>query len=129
MSKKKDLNYVAKLEREISKEYGKEAIINPKDGWTDAQEEEYLKQSKTLSARYKKACVEKTNLDGVLVTKRLFTPEKDARTCPVCSTYSFSSQDDVYMKKFKCCFECYIQHIEDREERWESGWRPALQEE
>ena len=45
-------------------------------------------------------------------------------TCPVCDTYSFNVKDDVYMNKFQCCWKCYIQWVEDREDRWQSGWRP-----
>ena len=37
---------------------------------------------------------------------------------------SFKSNDDVYMTKFGCCFKCYVQWVEDREERWKTGWRP-----
>ena len=32
--------------------------------------------------------------------------------------------DDLYMNKFDCCFNCYIQYVEGREARWHSGWRP-----
>ena len=38
--------------------------------------------------------------------------------------YSFESRDDVYMNKYECCHSCYIQYVEDREERWKAGWRP-----
>jgi len=129
MTDKKDLNYVAQLEREISKKYGEETVVSPKQGWDDEKEKDYLEQSKALSARYQEVQVEKTEHNGVLVSKRLFTKEKDARSCPVCATYSFESKDDVYMRKFSCCFECYINYIEDREARWQSGWRPELEEE
>ena len=33
-------------------------------------------------------------------------------------------RDDVFMNKFDCCFRCYIQWIDGREERWATGWRP-----
>ena len=49
------------------------------------------------------------------------------RACPVCETYSFQIKDDVYMNKFDCCFDCYIQWVEGREERWKTGWRPENQ--
>ena len=102
---KKDPNYAAKLEREIEKKYGKEAVENPKAGWDDNKEEEFLSDSKALS-------------------KRLINTKKADRSCPVCKKYSFNSSDDVYMSKFDCCFDCYVQYVEDREERWLSGWRP-----
>ena len=28
------------------------------------------------------------------------------------------------MSKFECCFKCYIDYVEGREDRWKSGWRP-----
>ncbi len=46
------------------------------------------------------------------------------KTCCVCERYSFESHDDLYLTKFETCKECYIQYIEDREERWTKGWRP-----
>jgi len=33
----------------------------------------------------------------------------------VCKIYSFNIQDDVYMNKFKCCFKCYVKHVEGRD--------------
>ena len=67
---------------------------------------------------------EKIEVDGVFVNKKLLTREHN-RKCPVCDSYSFSVQDDVYMIKFECCKSCYIRWVEDREERWETGWRPT----
>ena len=67
---------------------------------------------------------EKVEVNGVLIPKKLFTRDSQSRTCPVCSVYSFDPKDDVYMKKFECCYNCYIQWVHDREERWKTGWRP-----
>ena len=36
---KKDPNQIAYIEKAIAKKFGKEAIINPKSGWTDEKEE------------------------------------------------------------------------------------------
>ena len=66
---------------------------------------------------------EHVEVNGVFVSNKLFTKETK-RSCPVCNTYSFKSNDDVYMSKFQCCEKCYIQWVEDREERWLKGWRP-----
>ena len=38
--------------------------------------------------------------------------------------YSFDTRDNVYMTKYTCCYKCYIQWVEGREERWATGWRP-----
>ena len=62
-------------------------------------------------------------VNGVFIPKKLLNKESE-RSCPVCNTYSFKSNDDVYMTKFDCCEKCYIQWIEGREDRWKKGWRP-----
>ena len=43
---KKDLNYIANVEKAISDKYGEETIQNPKSLWTKEKEEEYIKQLK-----------------------------------------------------------------------------------
>ena len=70
---------------------------------------------------------EKINKDGFFISKKLLTKEH-RRTCPVCDSFSFSIQDDVYMTKFDCCKGCYFQWVEGREERWETGWRPIKED-
>ena len=62
-------------------------------------------------------------INGVFIPKKLIT-KNSKRSCPVCSVYSFKSNDDMYMSKFDCCEKCYIQYVEGREERWKKGWRP-----
>ncbi|MEK9694752.1 MAG: hypothetical protein VW270_03250, partial [Candidatus Poseidoniales archaeon] len=51
--------------------------------------------------------------------------KKEQRTCPVCKTYSFSPADDLYMNRFKCCFECYVDFVEGEESRWKEGYQPS----
>jgi len=111
MTDKKDYNKIAKIEKAIAEKYGKEATKNPKSGWNQQKEKEHLKSLKKFYKR-------KEN--------KLRTPkeEKGSRTCPVCETYSLDLSDDIYMSKYCCCFRCFIQYVEDREERWLSGWRP-----
>ena len=43
--KKKDPNYIVKLEKAISKKYGQEAIENPRKHWTDEDEERHEEQT------------------------------------------------------------------------------------
>ena len=126
MKKHKDPNYVARVEKAISKKYGYEAIQNPRASWDDEKEEEYKKQLQIMlekEDRFREKH-EKIEVDGVFVNKKLLTREHN-RKCPVCDSYSFSIQDDVYMTKFECCKSCYVRWVEDREERWETGWRPT----
>ena len=124
---KKDLNYIAKLERAISKKYGEEAIQNPKSTWDPEKEKEYLRQLKEIESEGSHLRCEKVEIQGFLAEKKLLNKETD-RICDVCSTYSFDMKDDIYMIKYGACFKCYIKHIENRHERWQKGWRPNEQE-
>ena len=123
---KKSLDDIAKYEIAISRKYGKEAIKHPKAEWDDKKEKDYQQQIKDLYQKEKnqEEKNEKIEMDGFLISKKLFNKEED-RVCPVCSSYSFELRDDVYMAKFDCCFKCYIQWVEDRESRWKTGWRPG----
>lgn len=111
----KDPNHLIKIEKAIQDKYGDEAIQNPKANWDPEKEKDFLKQIREISKTEKPK--EKIEVDGVLMPKKLFTKESE-RTCPVCKVYSFDMKDDLYMAKFKCCFKCYIQHVEGREEKW-----------
>ncbi len=121
MKPKKDLNYIAKVEKAIAKKYGDIAIQNPASFWNEEKEKKYLEQSKKKKRKSKTE--EKTSLseDVFVFDKGLAPPERE---CPICGAFSFNRKDDVYMYKFKACFKCYIKYVEHREERWFSGWRP-----
>jgi hypothetical protein len=121
---KKDPNYTVKVEKAIAKKYGEETIQHPKSNWTDEKEKEYLAQLKETHKYYEdKEDFDREEVNGVFIPKKLLNKESE-RSCPVCNTYSFKSNDDVYMTKFDCCEKCYIQWIEGREDRWKKGWRP-----
>ena len=121
------LNDIARLEKAISERWGKEAIQNPKADWDEDKEKKYLEQIKDLTDKtnQNKRAEEKVEIDGVFVSSKLIKKSKSNRSCPVCKIYSFNKKDDVYMNKYKCCFDCYLAWVEDREERWEDGWRPS----
>ena len=126
---KKDLNDIAAIEKAISKKYGNETIVNPKSTWDETKEKEYIEQVKKIAekAHHLTEHRDKIELNGFLLSEKLINKQSE-RTCPVCGIYSFSKKDDLYMNRFECCFECYITFVEDREERWESGWRPHCAE-
>jgi hypothetical protein len=105
----KDYNYVAAVEKAISEKYGKTAAQDFRGDWHPEKEKEYLEQLK------------KANLKESRQKKR---DSFSSRTCPVCKTYSFSSKDDLYMNRFRCCHRCYIEFVEGRVEDWKKGWRP-----
>ena len=122
---KKDLNQIAAIEKAIRDKYGEETIQHPRAGWDEEKEKEYLEQLKKQYEKElkKKEQTEKVETTGFLVPKQLLIKDSN-RVCPVCDAYSFDSKDDVYMNRFDCCFRCYVQWVEEREERWLSGWRP-----
>ena len=120
---KKDLNQIAKVEKAMSKKFGKESIVNPKSGWNEDKEKQYLEDLKEFYSEESSQEDDKINEDGFFIPRNLINKEIN-RVCPVCETYSFSGRDDLYMNKFECCEGCYIRWIEDREEKWLSGWRP-----
>ena len=121
---KKDLDYneIAKYEKAIKDKYGTEAIQNPKKLWDEDKEKAYLEDLKKFYNK-KETNKERLSKPGFEIIQKKDN-KTASRECPVCNAYSLSSRDDLYMTKFECCFNCYIQYVEDREERWKSGWRP-----
>ena len=124
--KDKDLNYIAAVEKAISEKYGAEAITNPKANWDEEKEKEYEEQLKKLAEKERDTedRDEKIEVDGILMSRKLLNRETTKRSCPVCGEYSFKIRDDVFMNKFDCCYNCYIQWVDGREDRWKTGWRP-----
>ena len=121
----KDPNYIPQLEKAISQKYGHEATSNPQGAWNEEKEKEYIRQSIQERQKFAKLAdsQDKVEQDGFLINKKLLNRDHN-RTCPVCSKYSFHPRDDLYMNKFQACWDCYIQYIQGREERWKTGWRP-----
>ena len=124
MSKDK-LNHIAAVEQAISKKYGDEAIQNPKANWDENKEKEYLQQMKEFYQKTQQIeeSQEKVDVNGIKISKKLLNRES-LKSCPVCGSLPRKSMDDVCLVKFECCSKCYIQYVEDREERWLKGWRP-----
>jgi hypothetical protein len=122
-----DYDKIAKLEKAISEKYGKETVGNPKGNWSSEKEKEHVKQTKAFYEKIEKNLEknEKEEVKGALVSKKLLLKKSD-RLCPVCTKYSFNRKDDLYMNRFQCCYECYIEYVEGREERWNSGWQPQI---
>ena len=119
--KSKDPDYAIKVEKAIAEKYGSETVQNPKGSWSDEKEQQYLQSLKKITSESSEA--PEVLVNGVFMSEKLLKRESK-RSCPVCSTYSFKSNDDVYMSKFGCCEKCYIKWVEGREDRWKQGWRP-----
>ena len=125
LMKNKDLNKIAAIEQAIAKKYGDEAIQNPRANWDETKEKEYLDQMRELykkNAQHEK-WEEKIDVNGIKVSKKLFNRDSLQR-CSVCSSSMKKTADDVCFLKYECCYNCYIEYVEGREERWDTGWRP-----
>jgi hypothetical protein len=109
---KKDTNYIAAVEKSIAEKYGKETVQDFRAEWTPRKEKEYMEELK------------KTSPDQFPSYSHQRDRVRDNRSCPVCKTYSFSPQDDLYMNRFKCCHLCYIDFVERNEQEWQEGTRP-----
>ena len=91
MTKNKDPNYAVKIEQAIAKNYGDETVVNPKSGWDDEKEKEYLDQLKdAYMADVDTEDLDKEEVFGVFIPSKLLKEESE-RSCPVCNTYSFKS--------------------------------------
>jgi hypothetical protein len=131
MSEQERLWYrVARLEKAIRDKFGDLPVSNFKKYWTNENEQSYLEQLKELWAKKYSLKIKTEEVEekkGYLVKRKLFKKrQNEYRCCSVCKSYSFEIKDEYYFNKFDCCFICYIQWIEDRVERWNSGWRPNL---
>ena len=122
--KEKDWDYIASLEKAIAKKYGEVAVKNPASEWNEEKENDYLEQLKEMrrqeAARI--TAVNKIDVGGFFISEKLINRETN-RQCPLCGVYSFKNRDELYMNKFKCCFECYVKHIEGIEHNWENKWK------
>ena len=122
---KKTIEYLGKLEKAIADKYGEEAITNPRSLWDEEKEKDYIEQAKENAEKYYKSeededVVEK---DGIFVSKKLLN-KSNAKGCPVCDKYLVDTRDSVFLLKWECCYKCFVQWVEDREDRWKTGWRP-----
>lgn len=123
-----DLDEVANLERAISRKWGDESVQNPRSFWNENKEEVFKEQLQELNKKELNSYDKETKIeqDGFLVTEKLITRGKlFIDKCPICLKQSTTARDDVYIKKFDCCFGCYVQWVEGREDRWKTGWRPT----
>ena len=122
----KDLNYIAALEKAVSEQYGDIAAANPKAFWTQEKEQEYQKSlESSLKEEYSRDQTKQYHIDGEIQISKNILKHEWNKNCSCCKKRSFSKFDDIYLVKFQTCQNCYIKHIEGREERWLSGWRPS----
>ena len=125
MQGEKDLNYIAAVEKAISKKYGEDAITHPLKGWTSEKEEQYLAQAQEIQDLEddEPRDAEYEELNGVLIHKKLIKKRK-GKYCSTCRAKVKNLDDDTCYTKYETCFKCYVTYIEGRKDRWEKGWRP-----
>lgn len=44
--------------------------------------------------------------------------------CPLCERLMKGSKSNSTYYNWNCCSDCHLAFVEDREERWKTGWRP-----
>ena len=126
MKTRKDPNTIAAIEKAIAEKYGKDTVQDFRNEWEEDKEKEYLNQLKEMRVKRDKFSTSKEEITvGDVKIKKRRDRQKEDRTCPVCKTYSFSRRDDLYMNRFKCCYDCYVDFVEYREEAWKNGERPT----
>ena len=117
---------IARIEKAIGEKYGTEAITHPQNDWTPEKERNYLTQvdEQIRSEQDNQPSAEKVQIGQFFVSSKLLNKTTITDQCPVCTAKLVTLMDDTCMSKYGTCFNCYIQYIEDREERWMNGWRP-----
>ena len=108
---KKDLNYIAGLEKAIRQKYGEEAIKNPASYWTPEKEKEYLEQLKVVVKMTESNKVETES--GFLLEEKLINISK-VETCEKCGSKITTLNDKIYFSKLSVCEKCYILYHEGR---------------
>lgn len=116
----KDPNIKSKLLKAIVDRWGYEVAIDPQDNWNRTKEGLYLEQLREIEKRRQHVSDDqKVEINGVLIPLKLINKDKkNNRICDVCNMYSLKYDDDLYINKYQVCKKCYIEHIEDREDKW-----------
>ena len=120
-----DQDYIVAVEKAICEKYGEDASRDVRYFWDKDKEAEYKKQLKELSVKSSEQARNKEQIEknGYLLLKKNIKTKLHVN-CPLCSERTRKIFDDVKIEKFGCCQKCYIDFVEDREDRWDSGWRP-----
>ena len=73
--KKTDYDYIARVEKEISKKFGKDTIKNPHAGWDEDKEEKYIEDCKIFQRKIDKNRESDDMIEhnGFLISKKLIT--------------------------------------------------------
>lgn len=125
---REDMNYISNLEDAVREKWGEIAADNPMKHFDEEDREQYKEEVERINKKFFKSRRESADKkdigDSVKIDEEFFVGREGNDICEVCKRYSFKSKDDLYLKQYGSCKECYIEYIEGRENRWENGWRP-----
>ena len=65
-----------------------------------------------------------TAMESIVIGITIANKSTAGITCDVFLDALGGASDDVYIVKYQCCFDCFVNYVDNREERWLSGWRP-----
>jgi len=117
----------ARLEKAVRETFGEDAVQNFRGGWNKEKEQFFHKEKVALEKRiYKSQLQNHFEKDGYSISEKLLNKKDfhEKRKCEICEVFSFELRDSYFMNKYECCFECYVNYVENREQRWQNGWRP-----
>jgi|TARA_Y100000310_G_scaffold233177_1_gene236031 hypothetical protein len=79
-----------------------------------------------------KIWVEVDDESGYWIEKKLDPRISESYNIPAkCSLCTFPMReldDAISYTSYECCSKCYVQFVEGRKDRWNSGWRPEKEE-
>ena len=109
----RDPEIVARIEKAIEEKYGIEASRDIRHSWDEEKEKLFTKQYDDFALKQREATVnrEEINKDGYLLVKKTRKKDIVKNTCPLCENLLQKAQDDVYVLKYDCCFNCYVYFI------------------
>jgi hypothetical protein len=121
------MNEIAKklLMEKIAEKYG--ADVLEEEYGTNLSTEKLAQQVKELKVKEASIYNDKEfDPDKSEMIDKMMLIKNKFENCPTCDKYQiyFNINDDVYLEAYNCCHQCFIEHIDGREERWKSGWRP-----
>lgn len=119
----KKANFLAALEREITKKYGEDAAKNIRSFWSDEKEEEYITQLKLEAEKETEYYRQKREQMG---PDSLFT-KRETLICEVCGEVSHGGVS-VYHDTYGCCKRCYLTYVVGEEDRWEQKKKRLVDE-
>jgi hypothetical protein len=114
-----DPKQISALEKAVEEKYGETAVLDPSTLWTPDKEKAYLDQVKAVEKYYRQQPYENQVDQGGFILREKLLNKKSFKNCSYCGDQVYKAMDEMYMTKFSCCFNCYVLHLEGRENKWQ----------